>query len=75
MSPFMLICAYMRDYPSQRRDRLQSSESDICRCHILMTKVNPHTLRVKIFIMAVDNSIGIQMNRKELTKTFMMISN
>ena len=33
----------------------------------------PRTERVKIFLMAVY--IGIQMKQKELTKTFMMISN
>ena len=42
---------------------------------IQTTKVNPHTVRVQIFIMAVTHNIGIQMNQKDLTKTFMMISN
>ena len=37
--------------------------------------VDPRNARVKIFIMAVDHNIGIQMKRKVLTKTFMMISN
>ena len=41
---------------------------------ILTSKVDPRTVRFKIFLMAADN-IDIQMNRKELTKTFMMISN
>ena len=36
---------------------------------------HPSTVGVKIFIMAVDPYSGIQMNRKELTETFMMISN
>ena len=38
-------------------------------------KDSPRTERVKIFMIAVDPSIGIQMKRKELTKTFMIISN
>ena len=34
------------------------------------------TVRVKIFIMAENgHNIGFQMNREELTNTFMMISN
>ena len=39
---------------SRGMDRLQSSESDVCRRQILQTKVDPHTVRVKIFTMAVD---------------------
>ena len=35
-------------------DRLQSSESDVCRRQILTTKVDHRTVRVKIFLMAVD---------------------
>ena len=42
---------------------------------ILTTKVDPRTVRVKMFTMAVAQNIGIQMNRKKLTKTFMMTSN
>ena len=30
---------------------------------------------IKIFVMAVDPELGIRMKRKELTETFMMISN
>ena len=33
------------------------------------------TGRTKLFILAVDPYVGIQMSRKELTKTFMMILN
>ena len=40
--------------PLQREDRLQSSESDVCRRQILTSKVDPHTVRVNIFIMIVD---------------------
>ena len=35
------------------------------------SKIDPRTERVKIFVMATHN-IGIQMKRKEITKTFMM---
>ena len=38
----------------QRGDRLPSSESDVSRRQILTTKVNPCTVRVKIFIIGVD---------------------
>ena len=48
---------------------------EFCRRQILTTKVDPHTVRVKIFPTAVTHDIGIQMNQKELIKTFMMISN
>ena len=51
------------------------SESEVCRCQIITSEVEPRTVRVKIFIMTVAHNIGIQMNQKELTKTFMMISN
>ena len=43
----------------------------VCRRQTLTSKDDHRTVRVDIFLMAVD--IGIQMNRKELTKTFMMI--
>ena len=40
-----------------------------------MTKVDPRTERVNIFLMAVDPlNIGIRMKRKEQTKTLTMIS-
>ena len=39
-----------------------------------MSIVNPLAERVKLLIMAVDPDIRIQMNLKELTKPFMMIS-
>ena len=32
----------------------RSSESDVCRRQIQTTKVYPRTVRVKIFLMAVD---------------------
>ena len=35
-------------------DRLQSTESDVCRRQILTTKVDPRTVRIKIFLIAVD---------------------
>ena len=40
--------------PLQCGDQLWSSESDACRRQILTSKVDPHTVRVKIFLMAVD---------------------
>ena len=39
----------------------------------MKSKVDPRAVRIKIFLMFVDP--GIQMNQKELTKAFMMISN
>ena len=42
-------------------DCYSTSESDVCRIKILMSKVDPRTMRVKLFIMAVDYNIGIQM--------------
>ena len=69
-------CVYINPLPLQCGDPLKSSESDVCRRQILTTKVDPPTVRVKIFLMPVDPyNIGIQMNQKELTKTYMMISN
>ena len=44
---------------------------DVCRRLILTSKVDPGAIKVK----NISNGIGIQMNQKELTKTFMMISN
>ena len=32
-----------------------SSEYDVCRRQILTTKVDPRTVRVKLFLMAVDS--------------------
>ena len=58
--------------PSQRGNRLQTSESDVCRRQILTSKDGPRAERIKNIIV-VDHNIGIQMKRKELT--FMMISN
>ena len=50
-----------------------------CRRQILTYKDGPILEKNKIFIMAVDHNIGMgggfQMKQKELTKTFMMISN
>ena len=57
-------------------DHLYTSESDVCWRQILMYKNGPRTERTTIFIMAVDSwHICIQMNRKEVTKIFMMLSN
>ena len=47
------------------------SAGTVCRHHILSANDGPHTERIKIFMMAVDQ----QMKRKELTKKFEMISN
>ena len=41
----------------------------------MTSKVDPRNVRVKIFLLAVDHNIGIQMYHKGLTKTFMMVSN
>ena len=38
----------------QRGDRLYTSESDVCRRQILTYKDDPHTERIKTFIMAVN---------------------
>ena len=45
------------------RRQILTSEDDLC------------FERIKIFIKVVDHNISIQMKRKELTRTFMMISN
>ena len=37
--------------PLQRGNRLPTSESDVCRRQILTSKVDPHTVRVKIIVM------------------------
>ena len=42
---------------------------------MLTTKADPRNVIVKIFLMTVDPNIGIQMNQKERTKTFLMIYN
>ena len=41
----------------------------------LTSKVDPRTGGVKYLYWLLTHNIGIQMNRKELTKTFMMTSN
>ena len=41
----------------------------------MLSKVGPHTVRVEIFIMTVDPYHGIQITRKELSKTVVMIAN
>ena len=48
----------------QHRDRLYTSESDVCRRQILMYKDGPHAERIKIFVIYTHN-IGIQINWKE----------
>ena len=46
------------------RDRLYTTEFDVCGRQILTSKVDPRTERIKLFLMAADHSIGIQMNQK-----------
>ena len=55
--------------------RLYTSEFDVCRRQILTYKDGPRTERIKYLLWPYTYNIGIQMNRKEITKTFMMISN
>ena len=50
-------------------------ESDVYRPQILTSKVDPRTEKNEKYIMALDHKIVIQMKRKELTETFMVISN
>ena len=71
------LILYIQFLPFKRGDRLYTLESDVCRRQILTYKDGAHTEGIKICTMAVDllYNIGIQMKRKELTKTFMMISN
>ena len=52
-----------------------SRQNLVRRRQILTTKVDPCTVRINIFLMAVDPYYRYQMNQKELTKTFIMISN
>ena len=40
--------------PLQRGDRLETSESDVCRRQIMTSQVGPRTVRVKMCIMVVD---------------------
>ena len=42
---------------------------------MLTYKDGPRTERIKIFLTVVDHNTGIKINRKELTETFMTISN
>ena len=51
------------------RDRLYTSESDVCRRQILKSTDSPDI--IELFIMTV----GIQMEWKQLNITFMMILN
>ena len=72
----LLFCNSLQ--PFQCGDRFYTSESDVCRCQILTYKDGPRTERLKIFLTAVHpyySNIGIQVKQKELTKTFVMISN
>ena len=50
-------------------------KSDVCRRQILSSKDGPRAERTNIFLMVLDpmHIVGIQINRRELTKTFMMI--
>ena len=53
-----------------RRQNLTSKDVS----QTLTSKYGPRTEKIKTIIMAVDPyTIGIQMKRKELTKSFMMI--
>ena len=62
--------------PFQRVDRLYTSESDVYRRQILTYKDGPRTKRIEKNLIAVYTyNIGLQMKRKELCKTFLMISN
>ena len=42
---------------------------DVCRRQILTFKVDPRSVRVKVF-----HNIGIEMNQKELTKTIELLT-
>ena len=50
-SHFVLVVVY---HPFQRGDRLYTSESDVYRRQILTSKDDPHTERIKTYIMTVD---------------------
>ena len=57
----------------RRGDRLKTSEVDVGP---YASKVDPRTVRIILFVMAVDPiNRGIQIKRKELAKTRMMLSN
>ena len=45
------------------------SRQNLTSVDVRLSEVDPHTVSVKIFITLVDPQRGIQMNRKELTKT------
>ena len=40
-----------------------------------MAAEGPRTEKIKLFILAKDHNIGIQINQKELAETFMVFSN
>ena len=48
-------------------------EYDVCRSQIMTAQVDPRTQRVNIY--NGRGLIGVQMKLKEISKTFMMISN
>ena len=54
-------------------DLLYTSEFDVCRRKTY--KEGSRAEIIKILLMPVVHNIGILMKRKELTKTFMIISN
>ena len=54
---------------------LCTSDSDVNIRKLLTYKDDPRIKRITTFIMVIDHNIAIQMNQKELTKTFMLISN
>ena len=60
---------FKQNKPLQRGDQLYTSEYHVCGRQILTFKVDPLAVRVKKYY----HNIGIQMNRKELTKISMII--
>ena len=60
------ICVF---YKNKITSQAYNAGIDFCRRQIMTTKVDPRAVRVKICLMSADpEHIGIQMNRKELTK-------
>ena len=50
----MKLLWFSYDKPLQRRGQLYSSESDVNRREIPTTKVDLRTVKLKIFLMALD---------------------
>ena len=59
----------------QRGNRLYTLQFDVCIRQVLTYKDGPRNERINIFLIAVYPFMCIQMKRKELAKTFMMILN